>query len=233
MKSMQLELCAASVKAILLAKKYNFDRIELCQNLEQGGTTPSAGLIQFAKEIGIETHVLIRPRSGNFIYNSDEIELMLADVKNCNSNAVKGVVVGVLNEKKELDIETLKSMILAGKNLEFTFHRAVDDVIDWKKAMDLLIQMNFKRILTSGGKKSIDEGFINAEEMVHYSNGRIEIMIGGGVNSENIFKIKNEIQPAAIHFSATQLLQEHSNSLFSTDCLEIDENRLQSIVDNL
>ena len=233
MKSMQLELCAASVKAIHLAKKHNFDRIELCQNLEQGGTTPSSGMIQLAKEIGIETHVLIRPRSGDFIYNADEIELMLADLKNCKSNDVKGVVIGALNEKKELDIETLKSMVGVGKNVEFTFHRAFDDVIDWKKAMDLLIQMNFKRILTSGGKKSIDEGFCTAKEMVQYSNGRIEIMIGGGVNSENILKIKDEIQPAAIHFSATQLLQENSDSLFSTECLEIDENRLQSILANL
>ena len=80
---MKKELCAASVKAIQLAKKYNFDRIELCQNLEQGGTTPSIGMIQFAVSSAVKTHVLIRQRSGDFIYSQDEIQVMTEDKARC------------------------------------------------------------------------------------------------------------------------------------------------------
>ena len=233
MKNLQLELCAASVKAIELAKKYNFDRIEICQNLEQGGITPSPGIIQFAVGKQVNTHVLIRQRIGDFIYNDDEIQVMVSDVKSCNLLGVKGVVVGALTKNNEIDIPAIKAMIESVQELDFTFHRAFDDIGDWKKAMDLLIQLKFKRILTSGGKKSINEGFDIAKEMVKYANGRIEIMIGGGVNSENIRKIAEEIKPTAIHFSGTTLIKQVSKSIFSSDYLEINEEKVKTILAQL
>jgi copper homeostasis protein len=233
MKNIQLELCAASVKAIQLAKKRNFDRIELCQNLEQGGTTPSLGMIQFAVSNGVKTHVLIRQRSGDFVYTEDEIQVMITDVKRCNLLGVKGVVVGALTNNKEIDLKTIIQMLESVEDIDFTFHRAFDDIIDWKKAMDLLIQLNFKRILTSGGHSSVDEGFEKLKEMVQYANGRIEIMVGGGVHSENIKRIKDEIQPSAIHFSATNKIAQNTSSLFSTNYLEIDEEQLKSILNQL
>ncbi len=233
MKNIQLELCAASVKAIELAKKYRFDRIEICQNLEQGGTTPSLGMIQFAVSKQVNTHVLIRQRIGDFIYDEDEIQVMVSDVKRCNLLGVKGVVVGALTRNKKIDIPTIIAMLESVQELDFTFHRAFDDIEDWKKAMDILIQLNFKRILTSGGKKSIDEGFYTAKEMVKYANGRIEIMIGGGVHSENIKKIAEEIKPTAIHFSGTTQIKQESESLFSSDYLEINEEKVKTILTQL
>ncbi len=233
MKNIQLELCAASVKAIELAKKYRFDRIEICQNLEQGGTTPSLGMIQFAVSKQVNTHVLIRQRIGDFIYDEDEIQVMVSDVKRCNLLGVKGVVVGALTRNKKIDIPTIIAMLESVQELDFTFHRAFDDIEDWKKAMDILIQLNFKRILTSGGKKSIDEGFYTAKEMVKYANGRIEIMIGGGVHSENIKKIAEEIKPTAIHFSGTTFTKQESESIFLADYLEINEEKVKTILAQL
>lgn len=230
---MKKELCAASVKAIHLAKKYNFERIELCQNLEQGGTTPSLGMIQFAVSSAIKTHILIRQRSGDFIYSQDEIQVMLTDVKRCNLLGVKGVVVGALTPSKEIDVETIIKMLESVEDLEFTFHRAFDDISDWKKAMDLLIRLKFKRILTSGGSLNVDEGFEKLKEMVQYANGRIEIMIGGGINSKNIKRIVTEIKPNAIHFSGTTLIQRDTSSLFSTDYLEINEEKVKEILNQL
>jgi len=230
---MKLELCAASVKSIELAKKYKFDRIEICQNLDQGGITPSLGMIQFAVSQKVNTHVLIRQRIGDFIYNEDEIQVMVSDVKRCNLLGVKGVVVGALTKDHEIDIPTILEMLESVQDLDFTFHRAFDDILDWKKAMDILIQLNFKRILTSGGKKSIDEGFGTAKEMVNYANGRIEIMIGGGVNSDNIKKIAEEIKPNAIHFSGTIFIKQETESLFATDYLEINEEKVKTILAQL
>jgi copper homeostasis protein len=230
---MKKELCAASVKAIQLAKKYNFDRIELCQNLEQGGTTPSIGMIQFAVSSAVKTHVLIRQRSGDFIYSQDEIQVMITDVKRCNLLGVKGVVVGALTEKKEIDLVTIVKMLESVEGLEFTFHRAFDDIVYWKKAMDLLIQLKFKRILTSGGTSNVDEGFQKLKEIVQYANGRIEIMAGGGVNSHNIKKIISEIKPNAIHFSGTIVSKQTTSSLFSTDYLEVNEEIVKGILEHV
>lgn len=233
MKNLKLELCSSSIKAIQLAKKYHFDRIELCQNLENGGTTPSFGMIQFAVDSGAETHVLIRPRIGDFIYSKEEIEIMLVDVKKCKSLKTKGLVVGSLTKKKEIDEDTITQMLQSVNDLEFTFHRAFDDVSDWKKAMDLLIKLNFKRILTSGCSKNVDVGFEMLQEMVKYADGRIEIMIGGGVNSKNIHKIVTEIKPDAIHFSGTSIFKQETNSIFSCDILDADEEKIKNILERL
>ena len=229
-----LELCVASTKAIQIAKKYPFDRIELCQNLENGGTTPSLGLIHFATTSGLNTHVLIRPRAGNFIYTPEEIQVMLTDVKRCNLTSIKGLVVGSLTENHEIDVVTICKMMETVEDLDFTFHRAFDDITDWKKAMDQLIKLRFKRILTSGGQANVDLGKERLKEMVKYANGRIEIMIGGGIRPDNILSLTNEIVPTAIHFSGTSMVKNStSKSLFSTDQLEIDEEKVKLMVQNL
>ena len=227
---MELELCAASIQAVQLAKKYNFNRIELCQNLEQGGITPSIGMIQTALKYNIDTHVLIRPRIGNFTYTEEEKEIILSEIKNINSLSIKGFVVGALNSKNELDIDFLNQIKSIHSTVDLTFHRAFDDIENWKLAIDQLIELGFKRILSSGGKSTVDEGFQQLQEMVQYANGRIEIMTGGGVNSMNIKKIATEINPLAVHFSGTSLLKSSDTSLFSTDQLIVDEAKIESIL---
>ena len=228
---MKLELCAASIEAITLAKSLDFDRIELCQNLEQGGLTPSAGMITYALDHGIDTHVLIRPRAGGFCYSPEEIAVIERDLAFCQQAGVQGVVVGILKSNFDLDIEALATLKQQFPDFVWTFHRAFDESIDWKRSMDHLIKLGFHRILTSGFASHVDIGLPILSEMKQYANGRIEIMAGGGVNAGNIAKIAREAQPDAIHFSGTSKVLLDEDSAFSETILKVEEQRVQRILD--
>ena len=145
---MKIELCAASFESIQLAQELPIDRIELCQNLEQGGLTPSIGMIDYALGKQIETHVLIRPRAGGFCYSEEELKIMLIDIAHCTQIGVNGIVIGLLTETNEINRLQLEQISEAAQGIEITFHRAFDDTIEWKRSMDLLINMGVKRILT-------------------------------------------------------------------------------------
>lgn len=227
---MKFELCAASLEAIRLAKELNFDRIELCQNLDQGGITPSYGMIEYAIAYGIDTHVLIRPRPGGFTYSEDEVEVMLRDILNCKEMGAKGIVIGVLTESGEIDREILMEFMEKAKGMEVTFHRAFDDCFDWKKSMDILIECKVNRILSSGLARNVEIGMPILQEMMQYSSGRIEIMTGGGVNAANIGRLHIELAPDAIHFSGTVKFQQDEDSLFSESVLRVDKARVQRIL---
>lgn len=227
---MKFELCAASLEAIRLAKEFNFDRIELCQNLDQGGITPSYGMIEYAIAYGIDTHVLIRPRPGGFTYSEDEAEVMLRDILNCKEMGAKGIVIGVLTESGEIDREILMVFMEKAKGMEVTFHRAFDDCFDWKKSMDILIECKVNRILSSGLARNVEIGMPILQEMMAYSSGRIEIMTGGGVNAANIGRLHKELAPDAIHFSGTVKFQQDEDSLFSESVLRVDKARVQRIL---
>lgn len=227
---MKLELCVASLEAVKLAKELNFDRIELCQNLDQGGVTPSFGMIEYAVAYGLETHVLIRPRPGNFCYNAEELEISFRDILACKELGVAGIVFGAL-KNYEIDIEVMKEIRAKCSGIQLTFHRAFDDTLDWKKSIDQLIEIGVDRILSSGLSGNVDKGFQILKQMKEYANDRIEIMCGGGVNSNNIVKIQNEIQPNGIHFSGTiKKLKEDDDSLFAEEFLQVDESRVKRIL---
>ena len=227
---MKFELCAASLEAIRLAKELNFDRIELCQNLDQGGITPSYGMIEYAIAYGLDTHVLIRPRPGGFNYSEDEVEVMLRDILNCKEMGAKGIVIGVLTESGEIDREILMEFMGKAKGMEVTFHRAFDDCFDWKKSMDILIECKVNRILSSGLARNVEIGMPILQEMMEYSSRRIEIMTGGGVNAANIGRLHKELAPDAIHFSGTVKFQQDEDSLFSESVLRVDKARVQRIL---
>lgn len=229
---MEIELCAASIEAIAIAKKYEFDRIELCQNLEQGGMTPSPGFIEYALACGLETHVLIRPRSGGFIYSRDEIEIMLRDILECKNLGAHGVVIGALNEFGLIDEFALELMVEKAKGMEITFHRAFDDSASWEKGLEVLIKSGVHRVLTSGTAKNADSGIPILTKMKSAAAGRIEIMCGGGINAENVKRIITEVNPDAIHFSGTVKAIQDEESLFSETILKIDENRVKRILLN-
>lgn len=227
---MKLELCAASLDAIRLAKKYAFDRIELCQNLEQGGMTPSPGMIEYALAMGLETHVLIRPRPGGFVYDTDEVEIMLRDIRECNAIGAHGVVVGVYNEDGWMDRSALEQMKAQANGMEITFHRAFDDLARFEKGMDKLINLGFDRILSSGLARNVDLGLEHLKEMKAYADGRIEVMCGGGVNASNIARLRDELQPDAIHFSATHKVVLDEESKFQETVLAVYEKKLVRIL---
>ena len=230
MNPVELELCAASLEALQLAKTHAFSRIELCQNLEQGGTTPSAGLIQTALELGLNTHVLIRPRAGGFHYNEEEVQLICREVQNCVQLGVQGVVVGLLKANFELDKQLLQELVQTAPQLDWTFHRAFDESVDWKRSLDVLIELGFKRVLSSGFATNVELGMPILAQMSQYANGRIEIMAGGGVNAGNIRKLAQIEQLAAIHFSATQKELLDEDSAFSETILKVSESRLKRIL---
>lgn len=227
---MKFELCAASIEAVLLAKELNFDRIELCQNLEQGGLTPSYGLIAFAQSLQIETHVLIRPRPGGFTYTKEEVDVIINDIKICKNLGVKGIVVGALLETGEIDKDFLNKIKSHAGNLELTFHRAFDDSIEWKPSLDVLIEAGVKRVLSSGMALDVDSGFQILKQMVEYAEDKIEIMTGGGVNLSNISKIINEIKPSAIHFSGTSKVLLDEESMFSETSLKVDKTKVERML---
>lgn len=230
---MKLELCAASLAAIRLAKRLNFDRIELCQNLEQGGITPSYGMIEYAIAYGIETHVLIRPRPGGFFYSEDEQEIMLREIINCKAMGASGIVIGALTEKGAIDEDFLKKVMLKSAGMEVTFHRAFDDSYDWKKSLNILIQNNVNRVLTSGLARNVELGLQVLKEMKKYSAENIQIMIGGGVSAANAARLVKEINPDALHFSGTIKMQLDEESLFSETILKVDEARVNRILATL
>lgn len=230
---MKLELCAASLAAIHLAKRLNFDRIELCQNLEQGGITPSYGMIEYAIAYGIETHVLIRPRPGGFYYSEDEQEIMLREIINCKEMGASGIVIGALTESGAIDEDFLKKVMLKTTGMEVTFHRAFDDSYDWKKSLNVLIQNKVNRVLTSGLARNVDLGLPVLKEMKKYSEDNIQIMIGGGVSAANAARLVKEINPDALHFSGTVKMQMDEESLFSETILKVDEARVNRILATL
>jgi copper homeostasis protein len=230
MKALQLELCAASVEALTLAKTHGFDRIELCQNLEQGGLTPSAGLIGQALNLGLETHVLIRPRAGGFHYEQAEIEVIQREIEFCKNLGVQGVVVGLLKSNFELDKSLLQDLMQLAPELDWTFHRAFDESLDWKRSLDVLMELGFKRVLTSGFASNVEIGLPILVQMCQYANGRIEIMAGGGVNAGNIAKLAQIPNIAAVHFSATQKELLDEDSAFSETILKVSETRLKRIL---
>jgi copper homeostasis protein len=223
---MKLELCAASIEAVDLAKELAFDRIELCQNLEQGGMTPSPGFIDYALSKGVETHVLIRPRSGGFRYTQEEIDMVLHDVEQCREMGVNGVVVGILDESDQICRESLKAIITISGEMDVTFHRAFDDTYEFNKSLDILIEAGVKRVLTAGLARNVELGMPVLKRMNEYANGRIEIMTGGGVNVSNILRIKEEIQPAAIHFSGTKKTVIDEGSMFSETILKPNRDKI-------
>ena len=226
---MQIELCAASIEAIYLAKSLHFDRIELCQNLDQGGLTPSAGFIQLALDLGLETHVLIRPRAGGFVYSEAEIQVMEREIEFCSSLGVKGVVVGVLSADLRIDMQQLKRLKSSAKNMEVTFHRAFDDSFDWKNSIDVLLSCGIDRVLTSGMSSNIENGIPILEKIMTYVDSRIEIMVGGGVNLANAQKIISQVKPNAIHFSGTVKTLLDADSVFSETILQVDPTKIEKL----
>lgn len=231
---MKIELCAATVEAIKLAKAFEIDRIELCQVLEYGGMTPSPGLIEYAIAYGLETHVLVRPRPGGFIYSQEEKEIMLRDVIECKALGAHGVVVGALDEYGDIDVQFLELVrSKVGDEMEITFHRAFDDTFDHERSLSTLVNAGVNRILSSGMGRNVEIGHDTLVHMKEFVGDRIEIMPGGGVNANNIPKLIEEVKPDAIHFSGTVKRTIDEASKFNEELLMPDEAKIHRMVEEI
>lgn len=197
---MILEACVGSYEEAKIKEKFGANRIELCDNLKEGGTTPSYGVIKKSVEdIKIPINVIIRPRGGNFIYSKEEKEIMLLDIELCNKLNVNGIVVGALNEESKIDIEFIKRVKKVNKTKEITFHMAFDEIEDKKKAIDTLVELNINRILTKGGVLSAPNNLQSIKELINYAGNRIIIMLGGGITKDNKDYIIRETGALELH----------------------------------
>lgn len=179
------EACVGSYKKAVYMAKRGADRIELCDNLQEGGTTPSYGTIKKAVfKLDIPVMVMIRPRGGSFEYSQDEVEIMKEDIKTVKKLGAYGVVIGVLTGNK-IDIDTTKELIEIAKPLSITFHMAFDEVDDKLHAIDEMVELKVDRILTKGGKVNAEKGKDEIRSLVEYANNRISIMPGKGINKGN------------------------------------------------
>ena len=207
---MKLEVCANSYQSGKNAQDAGAHRIELCQELSVGGITPSYGLIKkVITDLSIPTFVLIRPRSGNFVYTAEEFAIMKSDIEQCKALGVHGIVSGVLNEDKSIDIARTKELIALTRPLPFTFHRAFDEVKKPEEALELLIELGVERVLTSGQEKSAVKGMSLLAHLNKQANGRITILAGGGISSQNAAQFR-AIGLKEIHASASITLNQDS-----------------------
>lgn len=200
---MNVEVCSSSIESVIIANSAGADRIELCSGLSVGGLSPSKGLIELAlKKSKIPIHCLIRPREGHFIYNKNDFETILYDVRYMKKMGVTGIVVGMINEDHDINSEQLNEVIKEASGIEITFHRAFDCLKDPEKNILKLSSMGVSRILTSGGFKSAIKGIKNLIKWKSLSNNLIEIQPGGGINLKNIMNFK-DAGFSSIHLSGT------------------------------
>lgn len=187
-----LENCSNSIQSSIEAQKGGAIRVELCDNLAEGGTTPSLSQIQLTREnIDIQLNVIIRPRGGDFLYSDLEFESMKQDIHHCGKSKCDGVVIGILNADGTVDIERNKILVNIAReyNMSVTFHRAFDRCADLFKSLEDIINLGCDRILTSGGRKTALEGKEVIKKLIEQANGRIIIMPGSGINENNIAEL--------------------------------------------
>ena len=182
-----LEICVESVPSAINAQTGGADRIELCDNLYQGGITPSAGKITLAKKhLHIPVFVLIRPRKGDFLYTPTEFDNLLEDIVLARQLGADGIVSGALLSDGNIDTARTRLMLQAAEGLPFTFHRAFDMCRDPLRAIDELAELGVQRILSSGQQPNAVLGFDNLRRFAQYAAGRISIMACGSLMPHNV-----------------------------------------------
>ncbi|MDL2308551.1 copper homeostasis protein CutC [Bacteroidales bacterium OttesenSCG-928-B11] len=210
---MIIEVCANSVQSAVNADIAGADRIELCQNLNEGGTTPSFAAIKYCVEnLKLKTFVLIRPRTGDFHYSDLEFEIIKNDVLECKRLGVSGVVVGFLNADYTIDINKTRQIVELAAPMEVTFHRAFDICADPKQALEDIITSGCHRILTSGCKPTAIEGVENLLNLKNQAAGRIKLLVGSGVNSRNIRELITQTGLTEFHGSGKRIIEDSNFS---------------------
>ena len=201
------EFCAENVTLLEKAMQAGARRIELCDNLAVGGTTPSYGVTKAAVELAADYDTtimtMIRPRGGDFVYNDLEISIMLEDIRLTAQAGSQGVVFGALTADKKLDKANLEKLIAASKGMEIVFHMAFDDLSDQDQleAIDWLSQAGVTRILTRAGVSgdSLEKRFSHYHRILEHAAGKIEILPGGGIDMDNRQTFIDELGVTQLH----------------------------------
>jgi len=213
---MRVEICVDSAAGAFAAERGGADRVELCDNLLEGGTTPSAGCIKVARRgLKIGLQVIIRPRGGDFLYDKTEVAVMREDVRMAKELGADGVVIGCLTAEGEIDRGRTEELIALARPMNVTFHRAFDMCRDPRKGLEELIALGVNRVLTSGQESTCLEGLELLAELQKQAAGRIIVMPGGGITPSNIKKIVVGTGVSEVHLSARSSVEsgmKHRNS---------------------
>jgi copper homeostasis protein len=202
---MTLEICATSLESCLAAQAGGAARIELCDNLLEGGTTPSYAMIALAREsVKIDLYPIIRPRGGDFLYSSLEYQLMVKDIELCKQLGCNGVVIGLLTADGRVDVPRTKALVELAWPMGVTFHRAFDMTVDAFQALEDVISTGCERILTSGQRNTAVEGASLIHTLVEKADGRIAIMVGSGVRAHNIASLAEQTGATEFHTTAKE-----------------------------
>lgn len=204
----KLEIIGFNIESCIAAQEAGANRIELCANPEEGGTTPSYAFIKAAREkLNIDLYVMIRPRGGDFLFSNEDFGIMKNDIAICKQLGCDGIVTGILTIEGKIDKKRCSELIDLAYPLEAAFHRAFDRVANPSEALEDIIDLGFERILTSGLKPKAIEGAHILSQLIKQSDERIIIMPGSGVNSENIISIAKSTGAKEFHSSSGNLIE--------------------------
>lgn len=200
---MILEIAVFNIQSAILATNAGADRIELCENAADGGTTPSYGYLKTAREkISIPIFPIIRSRGGDFFYTDDEFAVMRKDVLLCKDLGFEGIVIGLLNKDASVDKERTKRLVELAYPMEVTFHRAFDRTKNALQSLEDIIECSCQRILTSGQVPNAFDGKDLIKKLIEQADDRIIIMPGSGVRSNNIKELSDYTGATELHSSA-------------------------------
>ncbi len=205
LRDVLVEVCLESIDGAVIAAQAGADRIELCADLLEGGTTPSAGTIRTARALcpaPLGIMVMIRPRGGDFAYSARELDTMVDDIAFAKGTGVDGVVFGMLNADATIDIDATARLIEAARPMQVTFHRAFDMSTDLTASLETLVDLGVDRVLTSGGRASVADALDVLRDLIAQAGDRIRIMPGCGVMEDNIRDVVTTTGAREIHFAA-------------------------------
>jgi len=195
-----VEAAVETLDSALAAERAGADRIELCDNLSDGGTTPGAGLIAaVAERTRLPVFVLIRPRAGGFVYSDDEFDTMVRDIGLAGTMGIAGIVTGALTTDGRVDAGRTRTLVEAAAGLPVTFHRAIDSAVNLPAALEQAIEAGASRVLTSGGAATALEGADLIRTLVDQARARITVVAGGGIREHNVCDVISRAGVREVH----------------------------------
>ncbi|GFR86770.1 copper homeostasis protein cutC homolog [Elysia marginata] len=200
-----MEVCIDSLDSAQNAEKGGAIRVELCANLLEGGTTPSVGMLRVIKKLlSIPVFVMIRPRGGDFCYSSSELEIMKEDIRSLKEAGANGFVFGLLTNDGTVDEQKSAELLELCFPLPATFHRAIDMSRNLSDSLTKVINLGFSRVLSSGGCQTALQGVEVLKEMVRQAEGKIIVMPGGGLTTDNLAEVLHTTKAREFHGTARE-----------------------------
>lgn len=231
------EVCIDTASGLAACVNGGANRIELCSALALGGLTPSAGFMQLASQVSLPVHAMIRPRAGDFCFNTIELDVMCTDIARAAEVGLAGVVLGVANNDGTLNIKAMEQLCIAAGSIEKTLHRVIDTLNDPLLALDQAIDMGFDNVLTSGGKPNVEQGIELLAKLNDRAAGKINIMAGAGLTPSLVPQIYRQTGIQSFHASCRQPKSSQANlvtlGFASPDTDEISENLIRQFAGQL